>query len=307
MARRPNSPEPIRPNLTPDQKNRCIARIEQCIRELEAFDPQKVQKRYRVPEVMALEAAVDTALSAAFGHGTVEYRRYSDAATLDHGPHIARIAPVFGSGPAPDYNAEEAHEARRYFAEGKEQSIVLLRQAVRALKDEITDYIGLYQPPSASSLPSVPALPKNKVFVVHGHDEAALQSVARFLEQLELKAIILREQPDAGRTIVEKFEDCAQEVGFAVVLLTPDDLSGPADGEPHVARARQNVIFELGYFAGKLGRGRTCLLRKGEVDIPSDLFGVIYTDMDASDGWKLKLVRELKAAQLDFDANKVWP
>jgi predicted nucleotide-binding protein len=116
------------------------------------------------------------------------------------------------------------------------------------------------------------------------------------LEKLQLEAIILHEQPDAGRTIIEKFVDCADEVGFAVVLLTPDDLGGSALASTHVARARQNVIFELGYFAGKLGRGRVCLLRKGEVEIPSDLYGVIYTDMDAAEGWKIKLVRELKAA-----------
>jgi predicted nucleotide-binding protein len=133
-----------------------------------------------------------------------------------------------------------------------------------------------------------------------------LQSVARFLEQLGLRAIILREQPDAGRTIIEKFEDCAADVGFAVVLLTPDDLAGSATSPAAASRARQNVIFELGYFAGKLGRGRACLLRKGEVEIPSDLYGVIYTDMDAVDGWKIKLVRELKAAKLDFDANRMW-
>jgi predicted nucleotide-binding protein len=144
-----------------------------------------------------------------------------------------------------------------------------------------------------------------KVFVVHGHDEAALQVVARFLEQLELEAIVLREEPDAGRTIIEKFEDCATDVSFAVVLLTPDDLGGPATAPAQVARARQNVIFELGYFAGKLGRGRACLLRKGEVEIPSDLYGVIYKDMDAAEGWKLKLVRELNAAGLDFDPRKL--
>jgi predicted nucleotide-binding protein len=66
------------------------------------------------------------------------------------------------------------------------------------------------------------------------------------------------------------------------------------------------VIFELGYFAGKLGRGRTCLLRKGTVDIPSDLYGVIYTEMDLAEGWKRKLARELKAAGFEFDAAKVW-
>jgi hypothetical protein len=145
----------------------------------------------------------------------------------------------------------------------------------------------------------------NKVFIVHGHDEAALQGLARFLEKLGLEAIILREQPDRGQTIIEKFEHSA-DVGFAVILLTPDDVGGSIKADVSDARARQNVIFELGFFAGKLGRGRVCLLRKGQVEIPSDLFGVIYTDMDSAEAWKMKLVRELKAAQLDFDATKFW-
>jgi predicted nucleotide-binding protein len=142
--------------------------------------------------------------------------------------------------------------------------------------------------------------------VVHGHDEAALQGVARFLEQLGLEAIVLREQPDQGRATIEKFEDYAGQVGFAVVLLTPDDIAGAQSFPGSATRARQNVIFELGYFGGKLGRGRSCLLRKGDVEIPSDLYGVIYTDLDAAGGWKIKLVQELKAAGLDFDANKMW-
>jgi len=144
----------------------------------------------------------------------------------------------------------------------------------------------------------------SKVFVVH--DDAALQNVARFLEQLALTVIVLREQPDKGRTIIEKFEDSASEVGFAVVLLTPDDIAHAARVSEQAARARQNVIFELGYFAGKLGRGRTCLLRKGAVEIPSDLYGVIYTEMDDANGWKLKLIKEMKTAKLDFDTSKAF-
>jgi predicted nucleotide-binding protein len=105
---------------------------------------------------------------------------------------------------------------------------------------------------------------------------------------------------------MEKFEACASEVGFAVALLTPDDLGGPVAAPEHAARARQNVIFELGYFVGSLGRGRACLLRKGEVEIPSDLVGVIYTDMDhPAEGWKVKLARELRAAGFEFDAGRV--
>jgi predicted nucleotide-binding protein len=152
---------------------------------------------------------------------------------------------------------------------------------------------------------SVP-IDRSKVFVVHGHDEGALQAVARFLELIGLKAIVLREQPDQGRTIIEKFEACAREVGFAVILLTPDDLRGTAVATAQAARARQNVIFELGYFVGSLGRGRACLLRKGDVEIPSDLFGVIYSDFDhPGEGWKVKLARELKAAEFEFDSAKV--
>ena len=157
--------------------------------------------------------------------------------------------------------------------------------------ESIIERLELYPEPPVQSVseevrPPQQAHDSSKVFVVHGHDEAALQAVARFLEKLRLKAIIRREQPDQGRTIIEKFEHCANEVGFAVVLLTPDDLIQAGAAPNNASRARQNVIFELGYFAGKLGRGRACLLRKGDVEIPSDLYGVIYTEMDAADGWK---------------------
>jgi len=154
--------------------------------------------------------------------------------------------------------------------------------------------------------PKLIASTSNKVFIVHGHDDAALQGLARFLEKLGLEAIVLKEQPDQGRTIIEKFEDSAKDVGFAVVVLTPDDLGGSVKLTEQEARARQNVIFELGFFAGKLGRGRVCLLRKGHVEVPSDLFGVIYTDMDPAEGWKARLVGELNAAKLHFDSNKLW-
>jgi len=144
----------------------------------------------------------------------------------------------------------------------------------------------------------------NKVFIVHGHDEAALHGLARFVEKLGLEAIILKEKPNQGRTIIEKFEDAARDVGFAIVLFTPDDEAIHAGQSSQ--RARQNVVFELGYFSGVLGRGKVCLLRKGDVEIPSDLYGVIYTDMDGAEGWKQRLVMELKAAQMDFDANRLW-
>ena len=175
--------------------------------------------------------------------------------------------------------------------------------------ESILERLELYPEPMtalANETASMLRVNPRSVFVVHGHDEAALQSVARFLETIGLQAIVLREQPDRGRTIIEKFEACASDVGFAIALLTPDDLGGPMAVLEQATRARQNVIFELGYFVGSLGRGHACLLRKGDVEIPSDLFGVIYTDFDhPAEGWKVKLARELKAAGFKFDSDKV--
>ncbi|MCA1365806.1 nucleotide-binding protein [Bradyrhizobium sp. BRP14] len=304
MVRRTPPSLPVEPRLSAGQIRRCIERFNRCIADLEAFDPSKIQKRYpRQPEVIALEAAIDEALATAFGEGTPTYIRYSGAKSLDQGPHVMRVGSAFGRGPRVDHEREEAIKARQYLAEGKERSIVLLKQAVRALEDQLSDH-------EAEIEETSPTLDRSfvnsKVFIVHGHDDAALQGLARFLEKIGLEAIILKEQPNQGRSIIEKFEDCAKEVGFAVILLTPDDVGSSVAEPEHNRRARQNVIFELGYFAGKLGRGRVCLLRKGEIEIPSDLYGVIYTDMDPAEGWKMGLVKELKAAKIEFDANKVW-
>jgi len=144
------------------------------------------------------------------------------------------------------------------------------------------------------------------VFIVHGHDTAIKQTVARYLERLGLDAIILHEQPNKGATIVEKFE-ANSDVGFAVVLLTPDDVGGVAI-EPRKLnpRARQNVVFELGYFIGKLGRERVCALHTGGVEIPSDFQGVVYIPYDDEEGsWRLKLAKELREAGMKIDLNRV--
>ncbi len=136
----------------------------------------------------------------------------------------------------------------------------------------------------------------NKVFIVHGHDAETKESVARFIEKLKLAPIILHEQANSGKTIIEKFE-VFSDVGFAVVLLTPDDVGGSKDNSNSINdRARQNVIMELGYFLGKLGRQRVCALYKAGVEIPSDYQGVVYTEIDKSGAWKTKLAQELVEA-----------
>ncbi|WFS17281.1 nucleotide-binding protein [Pseudomonas sp. 905_Psudmo1] len=143
----------------------------------------------------------------------------------------------------------------------------------------------------------------NKVFIVHGHDDGARESVARFLERIGLEAIILHEQANQGRTVIEKVV-AHGDVGFAVVLLTPDD-EGCAKGATPEPRARQNVLLELGYFIGRLGRDKVCALKRGTLEIPSDFAGVVWETMDNSGGWKQSLARELAAAGHDIDWNKV--
>jgi predicted nucleotide-binding protein len=147
----------------------------------------------------------------------------------------------------------------------------------------------------------------NRVFLVHGHDNELKEKTARFLEKLDLVPIILHEQPSKSSTIIEKFEKYS-DVDFAVVLLTPDDLGGSIAGsDPPKKRARQNVIFELGYFLGKLGRENVvALIKDDDIEIPTDYFGVMYIAVDNFDAWKMTLAREIKDAGLKIDSNKVF-
>lgn len=146
--------------------------------------------------------------------------------------------------------------------------------------------------------------PNPQVFIVHGHDKIPKLETTRLVENQGLEAIILAEQPNSGRTLIEKFEQSTASVIFAIVLLTPDDigvLRTAPDEEQE--RARENVIFELGYFVAKLGRGKVCLVKKGNVNIFSDLAGVAYVDLDKNGAWKANVLREMKAAGIAIDMN----
>lgn len=152
---------------------------------------------------------------------------------------------------------------------------------------------------------------KVRVFIIHGHDDGAKQSLARFIESLGLTAVILHEQTWGGRTVIENFERHAN-VGFAIALLTPDDLGQSISEKAPTLRprARQNVIFELGFFIGKLGRDRVAVLykshpEKGHIEIPSDYQGIRYVDMDANEGWKLLLARDIKSAGIPIDPTRI--
>lgn len=183
-------------------------------------------------------------------------------------------------------------------AKSLQSKVSRLRGLVELLETEMT--LG-----GNISVPDVP-VPQisRRVFLVHGHHDGLLHEVARYLEKLKLEPVILREQPSAGRTIIEKFVDYS-DVGYAVVLLTPDDRGGvvKAPYEQQHLRARQNVILELGYFLGRLSRNRVTALHMGDVEIPSDYSGVAFVAVDDRGAWRLELARELKASGLDIDMN----
>jgi len=148
---------------------------------------------------------------------------------------------------------------------------------------------------------------KNAVFIVHGHAEGLREKVARLLQEQGIKPIILAEAENEGLTVIEKLEKQANIVGYAIVLLTSDDLGCSKAEAPQgmAPRARQNVILEMGFFIAKLGRERVCILREQDVNIPSDVTGVVYTDIDSGDAWKLRVGKELRHVGFSFDLNKV--
>lgn len=137
---------------------------------------------------------------------------------------------------------------------------------------------------------------RGAVFLVHGRDTARLSEVAESLREWGLETTVLHEQPNEGRTIIEKFERYAEQAGFAVAILTGDDVGHPRDFTAGSPRARQNVVFETGFFLGALGRARVAVLYEDGVEKPSDIDGLVYIRLDDRGTWKSELVRELEAA-----------
>ena len=143
-----------------------------------------------------------------------------------------------------------------------------------------------------------------RVFIVHGHDEGTKERTARFIEKLGLQAVILQERASKGKTIIEKIEEYSN-VGFAIVLYTPDDLgnvkSKAEDGSLN-GRARQNVVFEHGYLMAKVGRNRVMSLVSGDIELPSDISGIVYI---SDEDWQISIAKEMKAAGYAINPNAI--
>ena len=186
-----------------------------------------------------------------------------------------------------DYQSQRERDHQNAFRRQMEQAKGIIQSAVDALTEQVAEF-------KDNELSAAGKFDSKKVFIVHGHNEMVKQTVARTLESIGLTPIILAEQPDKGRTVIEKFENEGNDVGFAVVLLTADDKGRKNKARTMQSRARQNVVFEMGYFMALLGRERVMLLLQEGVEEPSDLKGVVYTKLDKDESWKYRLVKELR-------------
>ncbi len=283
---RKSSPPPSRV-LNQNDLGGAIRKLDNRIADLKEFDVDSICERWD-PRVEALETKVSSTLAEIFGEDTPEYHRHS-VDSFDSLPTI-----IGGNN---NYFPQAIKDNIR---EGIEGAVIKLTSLRALLVERLED--------AAAVAPAEPAraarAPGTRVFIVHGRDEAAKEAAARFIARLDLEPVILHEQPNAGRTIIEKLEGHL-DVDFAVVLLSPDDVGGFAGDPPPLRnRARQNVVLELGLFIGALGRGRVCALHKGDLELPSDFDGVVYVPMDDAGGWRLLLAREMKQAGMNVDLNR---
>lgn len=142
---------------------------------------------------------------------------------------------------------------------------------------------------------------REKVFIIHGHSNELKREVQLLLERIGIEGIVLHEKADKGRTVIDKLIEEAETAVYAIAILTPDDIVDSA------FRARQNVYLETGYFLGKIGKSKVLLLKAGNIEIPSDLQGILYTEVDnISNGyWKSKVVKELVEVGFNVDMSRL--
>ena len=225
----------------------------------------------------AWEVNVRRFLSKKYGEKSIEYKKFDDTS-------------FFSGCWGIDTTDEEFHsDCVNSCREGLEITIAILQSYLDDFSDSDTNE-GT-RPPHNSK----------KVFIVHGHDGELKQAVARIIEKQGIEAIILSEQANKGRTIIEKFEDYSNVSG-AICLFTADDYGRAKNDETDNTRARQNVVLETGYFMGKLGRENVVLLADKGIEMPSDLSGVVYTDTTS---WQFDLLKELSAIGYKVDLNKL--
>lgn len=185
-----------------------------------------------------------------------------------------------------------------YQPAGVRQAVSILESA--KLEVELADD----DPAAEEELESAVVGGSSTVFIVHGQDDGKKNELAIFLRDLlDSEPIVLHQQANHGRTLIEKFEQHAARASFAVVILSADDEGRSVRdvGASTTSRARQNVVFEMGFFFGALGRSRVVALYEQGVELPSDLNGLVYVPMDRAGAWRALVAREMAAVGISVD------
>ncbi|MFZ0033576.1 MAG: nucleotide-binding protein [Sedimentisphaerales bacterium] len=278
MVRRNPQKSPESKILGANELTIAIQKLDRRIKDIESFDVKGVAERFDAkPE--ALKDKINQTLADIFGYDTVEYKKY-EISSFDTLPSI--VGEKFS-----------LFEIQQNYQKGISDTITKLSSLKEILIEKLQDIkqnSPLYSKPIETT-----SVNNTEIFIVHGHDDEAKMELEQFVTEIGLTPIILHRKPDEGLTIIEKFEKHSK-VEFALILLTPDDEVRDSNGKI-IKRARQNVIFEMGFFVGKLGRDRVCCLRKEDIEIPSDISGVIYKPFKSKiDEVKYAVITELKAA-----------
>lgn len=143
---------------------------------------------------------------------------------------------------------------------------------------------------------------RDDIFIVHGHDETTKLKTSEFLTDLVKRPpIILHRQANKGRTLIEKFEDSADSAAYAVILATADDIGRAMKDTDLKPRARQNVVFEMGFFIGAIGRGRVAVLYDEDIEEVGDMKGIVYIALDKAGAWKSQLAKEIEASGITVE------
>jgi len=143
-----------------------------------------------------------------------------------------------------------------------------------------------------------------KIFIVHGRDAHFKDTLVDILKKMDFEPVVLQDEPSKSLTIIEKLERDTDQIGFGFVLYTPDDKGHLISDNPR-NRARQNVIFEHGLLIGLLGRKRTCAIVNGDIEVPSDIKGMLYENITDIRKESLKIAKVLKEAGYKVDLSRL--
>lgn len=241
--------------------------------------------------------AVSAHLIHGFGEDTTQVQEFD-------GICYYNVYAAFNSGLGDGWDDEPSYDPRPDYLSGLKHA----KDHLLSVGDEVRRYsMGINVSEGADGGAKDKVVSKD-VFIVHGHDKELLAEVENAVRTLGLNPVILSKQPNEGLTLIQKFEKNSQNVCFAIFLLTADETASVHSTSKTEEHARQNVVFEMGYFfhafrrAGGSHRGVFAILEDG-VAKPGDIDGLVYQSYQKGrhGDWKLKLPKELRAAGVPFD------